>query len=145
MTCIAYDGRFIAADRLAINHTYMTRCQKVFREPDGTVMACCGTLEQGLALMDWYRQGKDPAKWPKFQENKDDWTRLVVGLGRGNVVLYAQLPVVVPVMDEFSAWGSARDFAVGAMAMGAGAHRAVEVAMQFDNTCGLGVDCFELA
>lgn len=38
------------------------------------------------------------------------------------------------------AWGSGRDYAMGAMARGANAKEAAEIAMRFDNGCGMGID-----
>jgi ATP-dependent protease HslVU (ClpYQ) peptidase subunit len=48
------------------------------------------------------------------------------------------------VEDPFMAWGSGRDFALGAMAMGATAREAVAVACRFNVYCGNGIDAFDL-
>lgn len=51
--------------------------------------------------------------------------------------------VVALVFDRFMAWGSGRDFAMGAMEMGASAYRAVEVAIRHSTGCGYGIDLFD--
>lgn len=50
------------------------------------------------------------------------------------------------VMNEAGIYvfGSGRDFALGALAMGASAYEAVKAAITFDITCGIGVDTLTL-
>lgn len=51
------------------------------------------------------------------------------------------MPVrIKPVVKAFHAIGSGRGEALGAMAMGADARRAVEIASRLNVGCGLGVD-----
>jgi hypothetical protein len=87
----------------------------------------------------WYEAGADPADFPKCQEDKDDWARLIV-VADGRVMVYERHPIAFPVEDPFMAWGSGRDYAMGAMARGATAREAVEIAMRFDHHCGMGID-----
>lgn len=62
------------------------------------------------------------------------------GMHVPELVEYVRLPVAMPIIDQREAWGSGADFALGAMAMGAGARRAVEVACELDVHCGKGID-----
>ena len=142
MSIIAYDGKTLAADRqgtcadLAATHT------KIKKIPSGEVLAWTGEEEQGLCLALWYEAGSPVDKWPKFQEG-DDWTRLIVASKEG-VFTYEQVPKKVCVEDPFMAWGSGRDFAMGAMAMGADAEKAVLIANKHNIYCGKGVMSFRL-
>jgi len=47
-------------------------------------------------------------------------------------------------MNSFMAWGSGRDYAMGAMEMGADARRAVEVTNVHSTDCGFGVEAYDL-
>ena len=46
--------------------------------------------------------------------------------------------------DRFHAWGSGRDFAMGAMQVGVDAVEAVRVANRHCVSCGNGIDHFDL-
>jgi len=91
----------------------------------------------------WYEQGADPANWPKCQQDKDDWSRLIVADQYGCKYFEGQ-PVSVRVEDAFMAWGSGRDFAIAAMYLGKSAQDAVAIACLFVSGCGNGVDVISL-
>lgn len=143
MSIIVWDGGTIAADKqgtacdLAATHT------KLKQLSDGTVLGWTGEQEQGLCLARWFEAGSPKDKWPKFQEG-EDWTRLIVARFEG-VFTYERVPEPVYVEDPFMAWGSGRDFAMGAMELGAGAEQAVIVASKFNVYCGRGVSSFKLS
>lgn len=141
MTVIAWDGRTLAADKMACCGDTATTCTKI-RRVDDKVFAWCGGLGEGLALVEWYLAGADKDKYPAFQKT-DDWSRLIVASDSG-VVFYEKVPEPQPCEDAYGAWGSGREVALGALAMGADARRAVEVASKHVHSCGLGVDAFEL-
>lgn len=140
MSVLAWDGKTLAADRQCSTGDLASRCTKIRRLPNGDLVAWTGGIENGLALADWYEKGADPKHWPNFQ-GTDNWCRLVV-VRKGKVFTYETQPVPVPVEDRFHAWGSGRDFAMGALAMGADAVRAVKVASGLSITCGFGVNSF---
>ena len=95
---------------------------------------------EGIALVHWFQDGAITADWPAFQRH-DNWSRLVVAK-RGKVFSYEHVAEIIPVTSEFEAWGSGRDFAIGALEMGADARKAVEIANQYNIYCGFGVDVF---
>ena len=141
MSVIAWDGQSLATDRQATNCAQRNTASKAIRIPSGEVVAWCGEQDQGLILAKWYEDGADPSKWPEFQKDKEDWSRLVVASESG-VKFYERHPVAMVEHDAFQAFGSGRDYAMGAMAMGATAAQAVKVASQFNVHCGMGVDVF---
>ncbi len=142
MTVIAWDGKRLAADRQATNADMRAKVSKARRLSGGCVVAFTGELEKGLVLTRWYEEGALPERWPAFQKT-DDWTRLIIADANGVRVYEKEL--VPQTFDEtFMAWGSGRDFAMGAMAMGADAKQAVEVASMFNVYCGGGVEVFDL-
>ena len=133
MSVIAWDGNHLAADRQMTAGTRRATCSKL----RGTI-AWCGDQEEGILLADWYTAGADPEKWPAWQTN-DNFTILVVAK-EGACYFYEARPREQLVMDPFFAFGSGAPYALGAMAMGATAREAVEVASRFDIYCGMGVD-----
>ena len=139
VSIVAWDGKTIVADKQATCADMRFSTTKLRRIGSGEVLAIIGLESAGQMLMSWYEDGADPEKWPKCQEDKEDWVRLVVASKTGCKV-YERHPVAMPIEDSFMAWGSGRDYAMGAMAEGANARRAVEVAMKFNTACGMGID-----
>lgn len=142
MSIVAWDGKTIAADRQCTAGDLMLRATKIRRINNGDILAWTGTLENGMTLADWYERGADQKLWPTFQAS-DSWCRLIV-VSKGRAYSYEQLPVKQLVEDRFAAWGSGRDLAMGALAMGATAVEAVKVASRFSSTCGMGVESFKV-
>ena len=146
MSVIAWDGKTLAADRMATAGCMRKTATKIFKLESGEVLAFSGIVEQALVLMAWFKDGQDPAKWPAFQrKDGDDWTIMVVAYEVDELFTYQQEPVAQPVEDPYMAWGEGREFAMGAMAMGANARLAVEVTSRLCVSCGQGVDAFDLS
>ena len=141
MTIIAWDGKSLAADRHMTSDGLRSECTKIYKNKD-MVLAICGTLACGFELLEWYKKGKKKKDWPSFQAT-DDWTTLVVAHKKKVFYLEGQ-PNPIEVLEPFYAWGSGRDYALGAMEMGATAKQAVEIASKFNIHCGYGVDVFKL-
>ena len=141
MTVIAYDGKTVAADKQCVNGSTKSTTTKLIRLDSGMIVGMTGTLSSGLLVLDWLN-GK-LSEWPKCQEDKDRWAMVIV-IKDGVVKVYEQNPAPVLIKDEFMAWGSGGDFAIGAMAMGATAKESVEIANRFSTDCGMGIDVFEV-
>lgn len=146
MTVVAWDGKTLAVDRLGDASGQRVEIVKGRISADNRyVLAWTGGIGEGLALAQWYDDGGfQHSPYPEFQNNNDRWCRLIVADGSG-VVYFEQAPIEIPVLEEFAAWGSGRDYALGAMAMGATAKEAVEVTNRLAIHCGIGVDVFYLA
>lgn len=145
MSIVAWDGKSIAADKMTVScdmRSTTTKLVIVDGQNGGLFLAWVGESGGGLALLDWYQKGRNPDQWPAAQRTAD-WTRLIVA-DKNGVVFYEREPFAQSVEEPFMAWGSGRDFAMGAMAMGASAKEAVEVASRFSTTCGNGVDWYDL-
>lgn len=141
MTCIAWDGKHLAVDRMATDgHTSWT-IKKYQQLPDGTILAAAGDTDRCLAMMNWYAQGAYANNFPEDQKRNDTAVALVVLKG-GVVVEYGVTPFPMEFTDKIQAWGSGKDIAIGAMEFGASAEEAVEVANRRCTTCGGGVDVF---
>lgn len=144
MSIIAWDGTIIAADKAAHNADCLFKTTKLrwHRGTQGVVLGWTGGRDSGELLAEWYEAGADPAKWPEVQKT-DDWARLIVAMPEG-IWTYERQPIAVKVEDARCAWGSGRDFALGALWRGGDAIDAVQAACHFSTTCGLGIDWFNL-
>lgn len=149
MSVIAWDGNCIAADKRIVNeYTVFTgnKLVEVMRESTRYIVGWVGMRSQGLLLLQWFQQGEHIEDWPKCQ-TKEEWTRFVVlNTRERQIYSYEYYPSALPLSPEnkFMAWGSGGEFAIGAMAMGASAVEAVEIASRFSRECGNGVDVFEV-
>lgn len=148
MSVVAFDGKLIAADRQATTADMRVSTTKLIRLEGGRVAAFVGDLDHGIAMLDWLIAGGDSAQWPAFQRGPD-WVRLVIGFAPSAgaspiVMMYEREPRPLMVEQFPIAWGSGRDFAMGAMSAGADARRAVEIASQHSIHCGMGVDVIDL-
>jgi ATP-dependent protease HslVU (ClpYQ) peptidase subunit len=65
---------------------------------------------------------------------------LIVVPPKGKPFYFEQLPFKQIIEEKFAAWGSGRDFALGALAKGADAIEAVRIASRFCTSCGMGID-----
>lgn len=139
MTVIAWDGKTLAADRQGTNCGMRFPATKLFHLADGTVVAGTGVLAAVHRMKQWYENGADVSNYPDCQKTNDDWCRLVVVKPGGSVTYYEGQPVGIPSESVPAAWGSGRDFAMGAMLAGANAVRAVEITNMVSVDCGFGV------
>lgn len=142
MSIIAYDGKFIAADKLMSNGDGKSTTQKLFKINNKLFYGFTGAVDSGLLMASWYKNGAKPKEFPEIQKT-DNWSRLIV-FKNSDIFYYEQTPFAIPCIDKFMAWGSGRDYAIGAMAMGATAVEAVKVAIEHCSSCGIGVDSFSL-
>jgi ATP-dependent protease HslVU (ClpYQ) peptidase subunit len=147
MTVIAWDGEILAADSLAVSCGLKLSTSKILEFYDAIgdriFLAFSGQVDHGLALIDWYMNGQVKKDYPEFQKT-NDWTRLiVVNSTKNDVFVFEQTPFPI-IQNKHFAWGSGRDYALGAMAMGADARKAVEIACAFSASCGLPVESHDL-
>lgn len=142
MSVVVWDGKTLAADRQGTQAEIRVVVRKIHELKDGTFLAFTGSYEAGMAMVLWYEKGGNPDSLPPSQ-NKNDWSRLIVFETDGRIITYEQYGIPIEVLDCPAAWGAGRDFALGAMAMGADARKAVEIVNQFSVVCGMGVDAFD--
>lgn len=136
MTTLAWDGRYLAGDRQATYGTTPVPVTKVFRVGD-IVVGYAGTASSIICHLEWMQAGC-PNPPPDFA---DDFGCLLVERGK----LYRVGHTLARERIDMPHWaiGSGADYALGAMAMGADARTAVEVASRYDIGTGLGVDVLD--
>jgi ATP-dependent protease HslVU (ClpYQ) peptidase subunit len=142
MTVIAWDGKTLAADKQSTSCGYGSTVTKIYRVPGGLV-GFTGNEGHAMALLAWFRDGRDPDKWPR--KGGDDSAGAIFANHEGLFVYSGEDgPNACRREDRFAAWGAGRDYALAALHLGHDARRAVEVACALDTGCGNGIDTLEL-
>lgn len=148
MTCIAWDGNSIAADKQATEGGLRHVTTKIKRIEKGKfkgyLMAGAGCTSQANHMMAWFELGAEPESFPKYQDTEDLSAQLLVIAPSKEILRFDFNPIPCVFYDEVYAMGSGRDVAMGAMAMGADAKQAVEIASEICSGCGMGIDVIQL-
>lgn len=115
--------------------------RKVTRSKVGHLGGAAGHATGLVALHGWIEGGceGDP---PRYEKGVMDG---IVVYPTGRVFYWDGSAALLEMHGPFFAAGSGQDFALGAMAMGATARRAVETAIQFDINSGGGIDVRRIA
>jgi hypothetical protein len=138
----------LAADRRLTVHgtAFPSKKFEIVQTIDGpAAIAWTGNAEIGLLLADLWRKSRLVVDWPYEIQKGESWAILVVAVPRKPVVYYERLPVaqIVPA-GTMRAWGSGSELALGAMAAGADARRAIEIAIEYDVASGNGIDAADV-
>ena len=136
MSVIVWDGKTLAADKQDTYGGTAVPVTKIFRVGNELVGAV-GKTQECVAFIEWVRSGRPDPK-PSLSENFCGYI-----VNNGHLWRYEDMLVGVMMDVPFWAGGCGADYAMGAMAMGAAAQRAVEVACQLDVQCGLGCDTLQ--
>lgn len=144
MTVIAWDGKTLAADKQAtegVIRQVTTKIKLITKgRMRGHLMAGAGATSQCNMLMGWFELGAEPEAFPKYQDSEDLSAQLLVISPNRDIYRFDFNPVPCVFHDERYALGTGREVALGAMAMGADAVKAVEIASELCTGCGMGVD-----
>ncbi len=146
MTTIAFDGKTMAADKQSVGggRKYQRLTSKIRRglyHGMPALFSGAGTIVYVDAMIDWFIAGMPDDK-PEMPEGPDSFTVLVAT----EVGLYEYIDSLRPIALGPTKWaiGSGAEYALGAMAAGASAKRAVEIACTLDVNSGMGVDTLTL-
>ncbi len=145
MTVVVWDGRTLATDLAATDGRAMWSTQKAWMCAVGdreVILSGAGPLQTILAMREWYKAGADHNTFPREQLSSQ-WCHFLVVTNHG-LLRYENGVVPIEHGRKKCAFGEGKDFAYGALAMGADAQRAVEVANERSPHCGLGVATYQL-
>lgn len=142
MTCIAWDGKTLAADKMSCSVGYGYTVTKIHRLKGGAIVGFSGDGDGAMALLAWLNSPRDAAAYPLGQKDNDT-SALVIEPG-GAVWSYGKTAYPQRIECQRYAMGHGRDFALAAMHLGKSAREAVEVACALDVFCGNGIDTLEL-
>lgn len=139
MTTIAYDGTYLCVDSQASKGDLLssrTRQKMWFDVGEFLCVALAGNTATYKPIVDWLRDGAEPSGW-------GDWDAVAWAVRRdGTIERYASgYPEGVNGMD---ADGSGAHLALGAMAAGASAVKALSIAIEYDLFSGGEVQSFNI-
>lgn len=154
MSIIAWDRDIVVADRAAQRGNMWRETKKLHHDfmNGGTpvVLGMLGTEETGLVLVDWFRSGADPDKWPECQKDEENWSHLLM-FYPDKVLFYSQQPRPVEIRESFFCMGGAEEYAMGSMVSDQRDNRPIDVIKAVTIAIGLsgwpdfGVDIFNRA
>ena len=131
MTVIAIRDGVLAVDSHIGSNWRMGNVQKSRRLPDGSVAAGTGNFHVIVAFLSAMEAGGD---LPALGGDE-----VIQMMPDGSVRYWDSGEAHFEIDAPYHAIGSGAQLAIGAMAMGATAVEAVEVACRYSNTCGLPV------
>jgi ATP-dependent HslUV protease subunit HslV len=143
LTTIAYKDGMMAGDTGVCSDRVITASiRKVSRNGNGDLCAAAGGLSWAMSFHDWFNAG-EKGDHPPPEEN-DSWTDTgLIVRADGSMWLY-ESDGRYRINAEYYALGSGREFAFGAMAVGATAEQAVQAAMRHDTHTNGDVDVVRL-
>ena len=138
MTVVVWDGKTLATDGQA-NDGYMKwEAEKAWYVGTDYIVSGVGTLGSILKMRDCFKSHGDLSKL-EIQPNSAE---LIVVSSKGLTVWSSNGTSVE--LSAPMAFGEGREYALGAMAMGAKASEAVQIANEYSLHCGKGVSCYTL-
>jgi ATP-dependent protease HslVU (ClpYQ) peptidase subunit len=142
MTICAYDGKTLATDSQYTAGTTKSYGQKLFVIEKG-VIGLAGVCSGFELFVDWIKKGANPDKYPLYLRENNVEALLIKGKGKNRKVFHYENNTPYPLQFKPPfAIGIGQSFALAAMACGKDAVEAVEIAIQFDSTCGGDIQTF---
>ena len=137
MTTIAYRNGILACDTLATSGSTRSGYIEKARKVGPWVIAYAGHVRSGIEWLDWMQgiieRGEKFVRAPKEMQYGDDVEPIsALAIKTGEIWAFDGLSYPYKMEAEYVAIGSGSDFALGAMAMGVGAEKAVKIASQLD-------------
>lgn len=143
MSIVVWDGKTLAADKQTTNgnlrRTIATKIHRCASNPD-ILFAGVGEYQALHALRDWVEKGAIPADFPRDYADRSGNTAMWIINRNGSIARIEDGPFFVTQPVKSFADGSGRDFAYGALEMGADAVMAARIACHYDIYCGGEVD-----
>lgn len=136
MTTCAYKAGVLAVDRMASDDGLKWEADKLYFSRD-KVRVAVGVVAVAKAMMLWL---DTPAAERGDCPLTSDACVVEMDLETGAIGEWCAPGIFMEVQDRIAAWGSGRELAIGAMAAGATAEEAAEIALAWDPYSGFGVD-----
>ena len=143
MTIICWDGKTLAADKMASfggQHGTTIKLHRI----DGMLIGGCGTTALIKQMVSWFRDGCDVDSFPAQQRDAKECASILMVNGDGFIYQYENTPFPIQLQDKFWAIGSGRDFAMTALYLGKTAEEAVGITCVLCSDCGNGIDTMTL-
>lgn len=143
MSVVVWDGKTLAADMAGSSAGCLYLMRKAVRVAPDEVHAWTGSPDAGRVMSQWFRDGARPEDYPEWQRDEERWCRLIVVRQGMPVLTFEAFHIPIEINGPF-AWGAGRDYALGALFLGAFAGDAVRAACKWSDSCGIGVASFDL-
>lgn len=148
MSVVVWDGKTLAADRQVSDGAMVRTTTKIRAIKTGKfkgyLIGAVGATATANLLMDWFEAGANPSHFPyEYAKSPELGASLIAITQDKEIWRFDHLPVPIIMEDEEYATGSGREFAYGAMSMGADAVQACEVACTHSTECGVAIDSIE--
>jgi ATP-dependent HslUV protease subunit HslV len=139
VTTLAYKNGELAADSLVWeDNTAVGTIEKIGRFPDGSMWGFCGKVAHLHILRSWM-------SWPFFDEPPEIRDSALIIVTRTGEVRVWEEDGWVEFNAPFYSWGHGHQICLGAMAMGATARQALEIAADMDSCTGGAIMVLTLA
>jgi len=145
MTVIAWDGEVLATDTQCTLGKAKYNSPKAWYETIGNsvcILSGVGTLRNIHRHKDWVMKNDPSIPFP-YDSLKDHYYQFIL-VTRNGLLRYEGTPYPIEHGVNACAFGEASDFAYGALAMGATAVEAVQVAIKYSHCCGGNVESYSL-
>ncbi len=145
MTTIIVTADEVAGDGLAKNghDRILSRSVKKIHVCKGHIYAFAGAGSMMEPLMQWHwRDGCAPDKLPKSDQD-GGWSMIVIGPNER--LFYTSKQPYADIIEVPFAMGFGGDYALGAVAAGADARRAIEIACMYDAYTGGDIQVVNIA
>jgi len=144
MTVIAWDGKTLCTDQQANDGSMKWEAEKAWYITNKATGKICivtgvGTLGYIIQLRDWFASGMETAL-----DITPNMAELIVIDDEGLCVFSGEKTYSPVRLKAPMAFGHGREYAMGAMAMGANASDAVIIANEYSLHCGKGVACYTI-
>lgn len=140
MTTFAYRDGVLASDSAVVcSGTYGGSTQKIFASKQGGLVAASGDLAALASFKKWVEEKHCKGGVPEMSASYS-----ALWIKPNGEVFIIELDAAVQVEVPFIAGGSGSDIAMGAMAAGATAEQAVQIAAMFDTSTQLPVQVARL-
>lgn len=142
MSVIAFDGRYVVSDTIALRDCCIGKAKKLKRKGN-VIYGITGDLKCFDPLIEWFDGGGNKDNFPKFED--DDQFSFLVYINGAWLVYESSCHGLFIEADRF-AFGAGNHFAMGAMEAGVNAEEAVEIACKLSPYCDDGngviiIDC----
>lgn len=129
MTCVAYSAGVIAADSMSVADDFVKHLDSIkVAKRKGHLFGIAGDLYDLDEVIKWYfSKDRKPIKHYEFD--------LLVITPSGSIHQYDHKGRGDLIQGPFYSIGTGREFAIGALAAGASAEEAVQVAINWSPTC----------
>lgn len=143
MTTVAFKDGILAADRqVSQGNRVFAEIDKVFQVSDTLFVGVCGTvssIHQFLRWMEKHENFKQHMLDKPDTASDANFDALIVDSSDKSIWCIDQTYEPYPIYGDIFAIGSGADIAIGAMAAGASAKKAIQIASKYDITTGIAI------